>query len=439
MVGISLVGLIGGASASSASPTKSAVSGNGTTGTLIVQVQTGQQPQYACYIKEFNQLYPKVTVKTTAVSEIAKGSTNLEVLTSNGAPDIGTIPPESGIFSEMTAHHELVPLTSVWKEANLPGEYGSNSSGPYEVGGVPYLVSTDATLYNDVYYNVALFKKLGIAVPPDHRLTSVSDLIGITNTLNKAGYQGIAIAGESGFQASWMIDSYLNTSATPAQYDDYLTSWEPTKPVTLPYTAAPFVNALDTIQAMGKAGVFQTGFLGVTLLAQADALFVSGKAGMLLDGEWAAGTLKGDKVAFPYDWLLLPPVNGSTERNKLSLFVGDTIGIPTKAQNPAAALNFAELVSSPKGQYCDLAADELPSIKSVPAADYSMLPPVQQSQVADVKQNGSQYGWTSVVPGTVGATFTDPLVQAMLNGQYTPEQVAAKVQANLLKQRAVKS
>ena len=86
---------------------------------------------------------------------------------------------------------------------------------------------------------------------------------------------------------------------------------------------------------------------------------------MLLDGEWAAGTLKGDKVAFPYDWLLLPPVNGSTERNKLSLFVGDTIGIPTKAQNPAAALNFAELVSSPKGQYCDLAADELPSIKKM--------------------------------------------------------------------------
>ena len=268
----------------------------------------------------------------------------------------------------------------------------------------------------------SLFKKLGIAVPPDHRLTSVNQLIGITNTLHKAGYQGVAIAGESGFQASWMVDSYLDTSATPAQYDDYLTSWEPNKPVTLPFTAAPLVKTLwDAIQAMGKAGVFQTGFLGVTALAQSEALFVSGKTGMLLDGEWAPGT--GLKSAtFPYDWLLLPPVNGSTEKNKLSLFVGDTIGIPTKAQNPAAALNFAALALLPKVSICDLKADELPSIKGVPAADYSMLPPVQQSQVADVKVNGSQYGWSSSDPAAT-AMNVDPLVQAMLSGQDTPQQV----------------
>jgi raffinose/stachyose/melibiose transport system substrate-binding protein len=438
MVGISLIGLIAGTSASSASPTKSAVTGNGTTGTLTVQVQTGQQAQYACYIKAFKQLYPNMTVNTTAVSEIAKTGTNLEVLTSSGAPDIGIIPPESSVFAEMSAHHELVPLTPVWNKENLPQEYGPNSAGPYEVNGVPYLVSADAAFYNALYYNVPLFKKLGIAVPPDHRLTSLSELIAITTALNKAGYQGLAIAGESGYQASWLVDSYLNTSATPAQYEDYLTSWEPNMSVTLPYTAAPFVNALEAIQAMGKAGVFQTGYLGVTLAAQTEALFVQGKAGLLLDGEWTPATLNSDKIAFAYNWLLLPPVNGSNEKNKLSLFIGDDLGIPTKAQNPAAAMNFLDFVSSPKGQYCDLTAGDLPSIKTVPAADYSLLPPVAQSEVADVKQNGAQYGWSAQDPGIVADTFTDPLIQGMLNGQYTPQQIAAKVQANLLKYRAGK-
>ena len=436
MVGISLMALIAGASASAANPTRNAVSENGTTGTLIVQVQTGEQAQYACYIKEFNQLYPKVTVKTTALSEIAKGGTNLEILTSNGAPDVGTIPYAGTVFAEMTAHHELVPLTSVWKKENLPAAYGANSAWPYEVDGVPYLVSVDTGLYNVVYYDVPLFKKLGIAVPPDHRLTSLSELIGITNTLHKAGYQGLAIAGESGFQASWMIDSYLNTSATPAQQDDYLTSWEPGVPDTLSFTAAPFVNALDAIQEMGKAGVFQTGYLGVTLLAQSEALFVSGKAGMLLDGEWAPGTGLKD-ATFAYNWLLLPPVSGSTETNKLSLFIGDDIGIPTKAQNPAAAMNFLDLVSSPKGQICVFANDELPSITTVPAAAYSVLPAVAQSVTADFKQNGAPYGLTSADPA-MGDANIDQLVQAMLAGQYTPQQVAAKVQASLLKYRAGK-
>jgi len=436
-VGISLIGLIAATSASSASPIKSAVTDNGTTGTLIVQVQTGEQQQYACYIKDFNQLYPNVTVKTTALSQIAKAGTNLEILTSNGAPDVGAIPYSGTVYAEMTAHHELVPLTSVWKKENLPAAYGANTAWPYEVNGVPYLVSLDTGLYDVVYYDVPLFKKLGVAVPPDHRLTSVSDLIGITNTLNKAGYQGLAIAGESGFQASWMIDSYLNTSATPAQQQDYLTSWQPTVSVKLPFTTAPFINALDAIQEMGKAGVFETGYLGQTLLAQAEASFVSGKAGMLLDGEWAASTLNTDKITFPYNWLLLPPVNGSTEKNKVSLFVGDDVGIPTKAQNPAAGMNFLDLVSSPKGQLCTFDQDELPSITTVPAAAYSVLPAVAQSITADFRQNGAPYGLTSSDPA-MGVANIDPLVQAMLAGQYTPQQVAAKVQASLLKYRAGK-
>ena len=36
--------------------------------------------------------------------------------------------------------------------------------------------------------------------------------------LQKAGNDGVAMAGASGYEASWMIDTYLNTLATPAQY-----------------------------------------------------------------------------------------------------------------------------------------------------------------------------------------------------------------------------
>jgi len=404
-----------------------------TSGTLTVQIQTGQQPEIDTFIKLFKKQYPHVTVKTTEVSQTAKTGSNLTVLTSSGAPDVGIIPTNTVVYSRMLAAHDLVPLTNVWKADNLSKVYGKSIVSSLLVKGVPYLVSFDQTYYDIVYYNIPLFKKLGIAAPADHRIPSMADLLKITHRLQSAGYDGLTIGGSSGYQASWMVDSYLNTAATPAQYANYLASWQPSVPVKVSYDApgSPFVRALKAIDTMGKAKVFEPGYLGISQVPQSEALFVEGRAGMLLDGDYTVATLKQDKISFPYGWMVLPPVSGSTEKNVISLYTGDAYGVPKDAPNPTLGEDFLKVVMSEQGQATDPTNGSLPATSNVPASAFAALGPIVQSQIAFVKQYGGQIGWTSGVPGGFGQQFTDPLVQAMLGGSKSPEQVAAKVQAQL--------
>lgn len=419
-----------------------ACGGSGASGTggktLTVQEQTATGTQIGCYIKLFKKQNPGITVTTTSVSQTAKTGSNLEVLTSASPPDLGMIPSNTQVYSQMVAAHDLVALNSVWAKGKLDAAYGANEAASLKSNGVPYVVSIDDTFYNVLYYDIPLFARLHITPPASHRLTSLSELAAIVKKLHGAGYQGIAIGGASGYQASWMLDSYLNTATTPAQYANLLASWQSSVPVKLSYTQSPFVTALQAIQTMGKDGDFESGYLGISQVPQDEALFVQGKAGMLLDGDYTVAVLKADGIKFSYGWMLLPPVPGSTEQNKLSLYTGDTYGIPVNAPDKPLAEKFLETVMSPQGQMCNLSTGSLPGVNTMPGSDYASLGPIVQQELADAKANGAQIGWTSGVPGGLGQQFTDPLVQSMLNGQLTPQQIAAKVQAELATFRAKK-
>jgi ABC-type glycerol-3-phosphate transport system substrate-binding protein len=426
---------LGIAACSSSGTTASTGTGTGSgTGTgnqtLSVQIQVTQNALIDCYIQAFKKQNPGVSVSTTIVGTLAKNSTNLQVLTGHNPPDVGFIPNNSVVYPEMLAAHELEPLQPVYTTDNLTSAYGANNAALLGQNGVPYLVSIDSLYYGVVYYNNAVLAKAGVTPPADHRFDSEAQLIADTQKLAAAGYDGISIAGESGYEATWMVDNFMNTSTTPAQYANYLSSWEKGVPMTYPYTSAPFEQALSAISDLGTHKVFEPGYLGVTTGADAEALFTGGKAGMLLDGDWEAASLKSMSVG----WALLPPVPGSAEQNKLSLAAADDYGIPTGAANKALAEKFLDVVGSPQGQMCNFQAGILPGIP-MPASDYSNLPVPVQQMVSFAKANGAQTGWSSGLPGNLAQTYADPFVQEMLNGQLTPAGLAAKVQSNILKSK----
>jgi raffinose/stachyose/melibiose transport system substrate-binding protein len=333
----------------------------------------------------------------------------------------------------MLSGADLEPLTSVWKADSLSKWYSPSVVSSLLVKGVPYDLSFDATYYDIVYYNIPLFQKLGIAVPTNHRIPSLSDLNSMVAKLAKAGYDGLSIGGDSGYQASWMLDSYLNTAATPAQYGNYLTSWQPTVKVTTSFDApnSPFVQALKAIQTMGKANDFEPGYLGITQVPESEALFVAGRAGMLLDGDYSVAVLKSDNVPFKYGWMLLPPVAGSMAQNVPSLYTGDAMGVPTHASDPALGVDFLQVVMSQAAQETNVSNGSLPVTSNVPSSYFAKLGPIVQSEVAFANKYGAEIGWTSGAPGGFAQQFTDPLVQAMLGGSLTPVQVGQKVEAQL--------
>lgn len=404
--------------------------------TITVQVQAGAEKQFAGFIKVFEKQNPGAKVKTTSVAQTAKTGSNLTVLTSTNAPDVGIIPTNTQVYSRMLAAKQLVPLDDVWKNADLDKGYGADLAPSLKSDGTPYVVSYDRTFYNIVYYNKAMFKQLRITEPPNHRVGSIADLTKITRALKAGGKQGLAIGPADNYQSSWMIDSFLQTSASAEEYANYLSSWQPSVPVTAKYTDPAFVAALSQVQAMGKANVFQDGYLGQKVV-QSESLFLQGKAGMLLDGQYTVAVLMGQGLKFDLGWMLLPPTD-SSKKTEISLYTGDTLAIPQKAANKPLAKKFLQAVMSVEGQSTQIAAGSLPSINSIPASSYKALSPVVQAQLAHVSANGAQVGWTSGVPGGLGQQFTDPMVQSMLNGKASPEDIAKKVQDQLAVTRSGK-
>jgi len=402
--------------------------------TLTVQVQTGQETEIGAFIKGFKAANPGVTVKTLSLGQTAKNGSNIQVITSSNAPDVALVPTNSQAFTDLTAGKQLASLSDVWKNQDLNKRYGSTLAGALSTDGTPYVVSYDETIYDVVYYNTALFQQAGIQAPTDHRIPSLDALTSMANKLKAIGKQGLSIGPGDNFQSSWMIDAFLPTSTTDSQLHSYLTSWQSSKGSAASYTDKAFTDAIAQIQAMGKAGVFQDGYLGQNV-TQSEANFVQQDAGMLLDGSYSPAVLAKDGAKFDYDWMLLPPVDPS-KKVEASLYNGNAYAIPAKAKNIPLAKKFLEYVMSVKGQSLLPSIGSLPSVNDIPKSAYSSLPKQTQEELADEATNGGQPGWTSIVPGGLGQQLVDPKIQEMLNGNGTPQQIGQAVQAELQKLRS---
>jgi raffinose/stachyose/melibiose transport system substrate-binding protein len=419
--------------------TACSTSGGGSTASKSITVQAvhGDEAVVASYIKVFQKKNPGVKVKVTAVSQTGKNGSNIQVITSAGAPDVAMVPTNSQAYTQLAAGGQLTDIGDVWSASNLSKRLGAATADSLKIGGKPYVVPYEESLYNIVYYNKALFAKLGIQEPANHRISSFDDLKSIVAKLKAGGTQGLAIGPGDNYQASWMVDAFLPTSASPSQVTSFLTSWQGGKTaVSTKYTSPAFTDSINQIDQMGKAGIFQDGYLGQKV-AQAESLFIQGQAGMLLDGDWSAATLKTGGISFDFGWALLPPVD-SSKKAQLNTYGGNAFAIPVKAKNPELAKKFLEAVASVEGQTTLIKNGQLPMVNDVPAAAYTSLLPQVQEQLADFKANGGQPGWTSVVPGGLGQQLVDPLIQEMLNGNGTPASIGDAVQKQLLVVRAAK-
>jgi raffinose/stachyose/melibiose transport system substrate-binding protein len=424
LAALAAVGVIAGMSACSSSNS----SGDSKTITVQQYSGSGAAAQMNAWIKGFTKENPGVTVKTTTVSDTAKTGQNMQVITSSNAPDVAVVPTNTQAYTNLTQGNQLLPLTDVWSNQNLQKRYGDALANSLKVNGTPYVVSFDAVLYNIVYYNESLFQQAGITVPANRRIASEAQLVDMVDKLKAIGKQGLGIGPTDGYQSSWMVDATLPTSATPGQLNSYLTAWQ-TKGGKLKaqYTDPAFVNTLDRIQQMGKDGVFQTGYLGQSV-SQAEAGFEQQSTGMMLDGSFSTASYSSANVKFDYGWLLLPPIK-SGEKTQISTYNGDAYAIPAKAKNPTLAKKFLEYIMTAKAQALLPALSIIPAVNDVPASAYGSLPVQVQQQLADIKANGGQPGWTSVVPGGLGQQLIDPKIQAMLNGSGTPQSVAGAVQS----------
>jgi raffinose/stachyose/melibiose transport system substrate-binding protein len=387
---------------------------------LVVQVQSAQLKAFQYAADLFQKAHPGVTVELQTVTEEQKSSTNAQIMVSNDSPDIGLVPTNGQPYLELVKANGLLPLDDVWASADLANRMDPSIAASLKWQGTPYVVLFDTVYYNLVFYNKDAFAKAGITAPANHQITSNQQLFDMAAKLKSAGYDALAVGGNSGYQWGWLADGQLFANASPDALSDLTTSWQAGAKQNVKYTDSQFLDSIAQIQTWQKNGVYPTGVLGMSG-DQAQAAFAGGTAAMLIGGTWIPALLKDAGIKFNYDWLLLPGISKPTIP---TAYAGDTLGVSAKSTHPDLAKAFLALyVSDDVQAYEAKTVGSLPAVKTVDPQKITELGPVVQDVIGFVNKNGAGTGWTSVLPGALGQSFLDPEIQKFLGGQVTLDQL----------------
>jgi raffinose/stachyose/melibiose transport system substrate-binding protein len=402
--------------------------------TLTVQALTEWAPMMDVLKPKFEEKYPNITVESQLPAHTNQ-VVAAQVIAGNNPPDIAWASANTDVYANSLAAGVLLPLDDVWEKANLDARYGPSTAASLKAAdGKPYVVALHGVLYALVYYNKALFAEIGLPEPEDHRIPDQETLYSMIDTIRAANYQPLAVVGNGPGMFGHMVDQLLQNAASEDQMANYLTNFQPEVEVTANYTDAPFVDTLAQIKEWGDRGLFQDGYTSQDPQT-AEALFIQGKAAMMLGGSWNADNITN--AGMDFDWVLLPPINPDAKM-KVASFKAEAVAIPKNAKHPEEAKLFLEFLMTDEMQRDAVAATgtALPAVITVDPSTLDNLNPTVQSILSDVSVNDAPVGWTSAAPGSFAQTVGGGAALSAAIGEKTVDQGAEEVQGALAEIRA---
>jgi ABC-type glycerol-3-phosphate transport system substrate-binding protein len=158
--------------------------------TLKVQYETTAAPEekWKAMAKEFTKKYPNVKIEFTAITNEAKGGPNLQVLSSDGAPDIGLIPLNSNVYTQLVKNKALVPLNGIFKADDTVKRIGPPADSLLQPDGNYYAAPHSVVYYNVLWTNPDAIKKAGATLPKDGHFKNVTEFINFSKKCSAAGY-----------------------------------------------------------------------------------------------------------------------------------------------------------------------------------------------------------------------------------------------------------
>lgn len=407
--------------------------------TLTVQTDSYIQPAFKIVADKFEKENPGVKVSLQVLDAQTQTTTNLQIMTSDNAPDVASAPMNLPPYSAMMKAKQFVPIDDLWKDANLKERYGAGvSSTLIAPDGKYYQVLLGAVYYGVAWINKDAFKKAKIKIPADHQIGTMANFKSMAAKLRKAGYEPLSVGGSSGYHLTWMLDSLLATSMDEKKLDNLMRSHNGEIPATTSYTDPQFAAALTRLKEMYDAKIFQNGVLGQDQNVGM-ALFASGKAAMMMGHNATPGGLKDRlRVNMNLDFLFLPPIKAGT-RVLPNLSGSNTYQIPVKAKNKELAKKFLKLLLSDEMQVeyvksgAGLAAVKLP--KAQLDAAYSTVDPAPRSLIAYAAEYGASPGWAEGAPAALNGV-TDPMIQKLFISGKTPKAIGKELDAIRDKLRA---
>jgi ABC-type glycerol-3-phosphate transport system substrate-binding protein len=375
--------------------------------------------------RQFEKANPGVRINIEGSVSSQQYFNNLpRTLVASGAPDVTALQVIPGPFDSILKSKELVNINDVWNEEKLQKAYPASTIGSYTApNGGHYAINVDTFWTPIVWYNKTAFAKAHITAPKNGRVPSQAALYNMSTALAHAGYVPMALETTDDNGPAFLFGTLLESACGPVGFKNLEANWRRSVPVKTSWTAPCVLKALSALDAYGSHGVFGQTYTTENT-AEADALFVNGRAGMLVTGSWGAAQFASSHVKFPFGWLIPPPVTGGAPSEMMGATL-DGLGIDSKSPNVALAKRFLAFIASRQFNAQASVQGQLPGVE--PRTDVritSALPEASSQQLKATQTLGEGNLLTAAVPWE--ASINQLLIN-MLAGQKTVQQTASQL------------
>jgi len=360
----------------------------------------------------------QLEVKGAAVNNLLK----VALVAGNGPDIVQTSGPS--YLTAIANAGQVLPLDEFaarykWRERFLPALL---NTGIY--GEKLYALPRDYESMH-LFYNKQLFGQNGWTLPTNRAEFELLADAALAKGIIPFG------AGNADWKGvnEWLMTVFFNNVAGPDAVRQALSG-------VLPWTSAPFVEAVELSKAWYNKGYFGKNYFSLTI-EQAFLQVVNAKAAMAVGGTWTFGT-KSYGMSDPntvMDVAAFPGLGSAVSGSLFHLACGATLSIAKTSQNPEGAAAVFDFMLTRKF-YEDMNRD-WPGKWALPVKDLSpdMLKgigyPLFEKTVANLHEAFSkgQYGFTTWTfwPGATNSYLIEGIEQVWLN-KITPDAYLTRMQ-----------
>ncbi|MFC0213446.1 extracellular solute-binding protein [Paenibacillus chartarius] len=309
-------------------------------------------------LDDFKASHPNVDLQVEALPTDGLKTRLRTAAAADEMPDMFVMWPDA-MTKEFVSANLLQPIDEFlnskpeWKSNFIP-----NALDGFTVEGKTYSVPMNLAPSSFVFYNQAIFDKYGVKVPK-----TWNELMAAVDTFNKNNIIPIALGNKANWVAQSTIFSTVGDRVTGTDWFLKAAAQDGAK-----FTDPEFVQALKTLQDLGKAKAFQDGFNSIDE-NQMQQLFNQGKAAMFIDGGWAVANMvktAPPEILATTHLTILPAIEGGKgEAQKTAGVVGTGMGVSKKVigAKKDAAMELLYALSGPEGQKATLESSTLVSYK----------------------------------------------------------------------------
>jgi raffinose/stachyose/melibiose transport system substrate-binding protein len=380
------------------------------------------------FMKKYPDIEVQIDVAGGAETEYKPNFPQIAI--SADRPDAAWYWVDGRQYQDLVAANALESVDDIWAAEGLEKAYGEAIRTKYtSPDGKHYAICQDIVWYPQVYYNKAIFDKVGVK-PPANGLAyeSLDEWYGVCDKIRKAGYEPVTVGGKEGWRIGHAHDALLQRMIPQDLLDDLYNNWRPGSTPKAKYNGAEWTAVDKMLKEWYDKGVFAEGDLGRNY-AEGRALFVQKKAAMYQDGNWAVSILRSEAPDIEFGWMLYPQVKPEI-KPKFLIYGGDGDMIPKAPKDLDAARKWISFIASLEYQTAMAKATELgtvPARTDVPESALQGLDPMTRAMYLQLPKVGSSTGWDDPVPGDM-AEKSFILFQEMLTNVRKPETVGEELE-----------